>query len=206
MYLYLYLYLYYIFTNLYIGIQVIICKSIYIYNILYIYIYLFCYNSYISMTKVEIANTQKTISELIEVVHTFSSIKDTIASLNNTVMILTNTIEILDNTENSKNIKMTLLENRIIKLEQYSKESNIIITDNSGFLETKNPRNTFIEFAKNKLDTKINYLDIVEIHRLPIRNEQQYKTIVKFHFNETKFNLLKTQKNSKIQTFTLTNI
>ena len=149
------------------------------------------------MTKVEIANLQKTIVELTEVVQTFSSIKDTIASLNNTVSILTNKIEILDNTVNSKNIKITLLENRINKLEQYSKKSNIIITDNSGFLETKNPRNTFIEFAKNKLDTKINYLDIVEIHRLPTRNEQQYKTIVKFHFNETKFNLLKNSKKLK---------
>ena len=47
------------------------------------------------------------------------------------------------------------------------------------------------------MDIKINYLDIVEIHRLPTRNEQQYKTIVKFHFNETKFNLLKNSKKLK---------
>ena len=66
------------------------------------------------------------------------------------------------------------------------KKSNIIITDNSGYLETEKPRKTFIEFAKNKLDTKINYLDIVEIHRLPTRNKQQYKMIVKF--NLTKLN------------------
>ena len=98
---------------------------------------------------------------------------------------------------NSKKIKITLLENRINKLEQYSNMSNIIITDNSGFLETKNPRNTFIEFAKNKLDTKINYLDIVEINRLPTINEQQYKTIVKFYLIHTKFNLLKNSKKTQ---------
>ena len=152
------------------------------------------------MTKVEIGNLQKTIAKLTEVVHTFSSITDTIASLNNTVSILTNTIEILDNTVNSKNIKITLLENRINKLEQYSKKYNIIITDNTGFLEIKNPliyKYTFIEFVKNKLDTKINYLDIVEIHRLLTRNEQQYKTIVNFPFNETKFNLLKNSKKTQ---------
>ena len=95
--------------------------------------------------------------------------------LNNTVSLLTNKIEIQDNTVNSKNIKITLIENRINKLKQYSKKSNIIITDNSGFLETENPRKTCIEFAKNKLDTKINYLDIVEIHRLPTEMNNNIK-------------------------------
>ena len=49
----------------------------------------------------------------------------------------------------------------------------------------------YIKFAKDKLEIKIEPFDIVAIHKLPTKTETIFKTIVKFHFHETKFSLLK---------------
>lgn len=58
-----------------------------------------------------------------------------------------------------------------------------------------NPRSDFINFAKEKLDIIVDPFDIVQIHKLP--SKKNYKTIVKFHFHDTKFNIFKNCKKLK---------
>ena len=89
------------------------------------------------------------------------------------------------------------LENIINTLEQYSKINNLIIFGPEGFLDSDNPRSHFIEFVDVKLNEKIENFDIVAIHILPSKDNKIYKIIVKLHFHETKYNILKNAKKLK---------
>ena len=89
------------------------------------------------------------------------------------------------------------LLNKINALEQYSKINNLIISRPRGFLDSDNPRSDFIEFVDVKLNEKIENVDIVAIHKLLSKDTKISKIIVKLHFHETKYNILKNAKKLK---------
>ena len=67
------------------------------------------------------------------------------------------------------------LEYKINNLEQYSKINNLIISWPKGFLDSNNPRSGFIEFVDVKLIEKIDNFDIVDIHKLPSKDNKILK-------------------------------
>ena len=74
-----------------------------------------------------------------------------------------------------------------MRLSNTQKKTNSIISSSTDFLnKSENKKSEFINFVKNKLNIDIDPYDVLAIHELPNKNKDIYKTIVKFHFHETK--------------------
>ena len=84
-----------------------------------------------------------------------------------------------------------------MRFSNTQKKTNIIISSSTDFLnKSENKKSEFINFVKHQLNIDIDPND-VEIHELPNKNKDIYKTIVKFHFHETKNKIFKNIKKLK---------
>ena len=72
-----------------------------------------------------------------------------------------------------------------------------ILTLTDFLNKSENKKSEFINFVKNQLNIDIDPYDVVAIHELPNKNKDIYKTIVKFHFHETKSKIFKNIKKLK---------
>ena len=125
-------------------------------------------------------------------------LKKSINELTATVNILFDKIDNLTSSVEIRDQKIFYLENKLNEIEQYSKKTNIIISSSTDFLnKSDNKKSEFINFVKNQLNIDIDPYDIVAIHELPNKNKDIYKTIVKFHFHETKSKIFKNIKKLK---------
>ena len=125
-------------------------------------------------------------------------LKKSINELTATVNILVDKIDNLTSSVEIRDQKMFYLENKLNEIEQYSKKTNIIISSSTDFLnKSDNKKSEFINFVKNQLNIDIDPYDVVAIHELPNKNKDIYKTIVKFHFHETKSKIFKNIKKLK---------
>ena len=125
-------------------------------------------------------------------------LKKSINELTATVNILVDTIDNLTSSVEIRDQKIFYLENKLNEIEQYSKKTNIIISSSTDFLnKSDNKKSEFINFVKNQLYIDIDPYDVVAIHELPNKNKDIYKTIVKFHFHETKSKIFKNIKKLK---------
>ena len=139
--------------------------------------YIAIYNiiSYIMTQKQDIIDLKKSINELTA-----------------TVNILVDKIDNLTSSVEIRDQQIFYLENKLNEIEQYSKKTNIIISSSTDFLnKSDNKKSEFINFVKNQLNIDIDPYDVVAIHELPNKNKDIYKTIVKFHFHETKSKIFK---------------
>ena len=85
-----------------------------------------------------------------------------------------------------------------MRLSNTQKKTNIIISSSTDFLnKSENKKSEFINVVKNQLNIDIDPYDFVAIHELPNKNKDIYKTIVKFHFHETKSKIFKNIKKLK---------
>ena len=85
-----------------------------------------------------------------------------------------------------------------MRLSNTQKKTNIIISSSTDFLnKSDNKKSEFVNFVKNQLNIDIDPYDVVAIHVLPNKNKDIYKTIVKFHFHETKSKIFKNIKKLK---------
>ena len=123
-----------------------------------------------------------------------NNLRISISDLTNIVNTLVSRIDNLTETLGIKDKVIFDLENKINALEQYSKINNLIISGPERFLDSDNPRSDFIEFVDVKLNEKIENFDIVAIHKLSSKDKKISKIIVKLHFHETKYNILKNAK------------
>ena len=125
-------------------------------------------------------------------------LKKSINELTATVNILVDKIDNLTSSVEIRDQKIFYLENKLNEIEQYSKKTNIIISSSTDFLnKSDNKKSEFINFVKNQLNIDIDPYDVVAIHELPNKNKDIYKTIVKFHFHETKSKIFKNIKKLK---------
>ena len=125
-------------------------------------------------------------------------LKKSINELTATVNILVDNIDNLTSSVEIRDQKNFYLENKLNEIEQYSKKTNIIISSSTDFLnKSDNKKSEFINFVKNQLNIDIDPYDVVAIHELPNKNKDIYKTIVKFHFHETKSKIFKNIKKLK---------
>ena len=125
-------------------------------------------------------------------------LKKSINELTATVNILVDKIDNLTSSVEIRDQKIVYLENKLNEIEQYSKKTNIIISSSTDFLnKSDNKKSEFINFVKNQLNIDIDPYDVVAIHELPNKNKDIYKTIVKFHFHETKSTIFKNIKKLK---------
>ena len=121
-------------------------------------------------------------------------LKKSINELTATVNILVDKIDNLTSSVEIRDQQIFYLENKLNEIEQYSKKTNIIIT---SLNKSDNKKSEFINFVKNQLNIDIDPYDVVAIHELPNKNKEIYKTIVKFHFHETKSKIFKNIKKLK---------
>ena len=86
-----------------------------------------------------------------------------------------------------------------MRFSNTQKKTNIIISSSTDFLnKSENKNSEFINFVKNQLSIiNIDPYDVVAIHELPNKNKEIYKTIVKFHFHESKNKIFKNIKKIK---------
>ena len=125
-------------------------------------------------------------------------LKKSINELTATVNILVDKIDNLTSSVEIRDQQFFYLENKLNEIEQYSKKTNIIISSSTDFLnKSDNKKSEFINFVKNQLNIDIDPYDVVAIHELPNKNKDIYKTIVKFHFHETKSKIFKNIKKLK---------
>ena len=125
-------------------------------------------------------------------------LKKSINELTATVNILVDKIDNLTSSVEIRDQQIFYLENKLNEIEQYSKKTNIIISSSTDFLnKSDNKKSEFINFVKNQLNIDIDPYDVVAIHELPNKNKDIYKTIVKFHFHETKSKIFKNIKKLK---------
>ena len=125
-------------------------------------------------------------------------LKKSINELTATVNILVDKIDNLTSSVEIRDQQIFYLENKLNEIEQYSKKTNIIISSSTDFLnKSDNKKSEFINFVKNQLNIDNDPYDVVAIHELPNKNKDIYKTIVKFHFHETKSKIFKNIKKLK---------
>ena len=125
-------------------------------------------------------------------------LKKSINELTATVNILVDKIDNLTSSVEIRDQKIFYLENKLNEIEQYSKKTNIIISSSTDFLnKSDNKKSEFINLVKNQLNIDIDPYNFVAIHELPNKNKDIYKTIVKFHFHETKSKIFKNIKKLK---------